>query len=59
VKHLGKTVPSTQLFTPEVFTEEVLKQLDVNVIQKHFQLPTVPLHDEISASLENDLFSNE
>jgi len=59
VKHLGRTVPSTQLFTPEVFTEEVLRQLDENVIQKHFKLPTVPLHDEISASLENDLFGDE
>lgn len=39
VAHLGKTVPSTQLFTPEVFTDEVLKKLDETVIQPHFKLP--------------------
>jgi hypothetical protein len=39
VRHLGKTVPSTQIFTPEVFTEDVLRQLDENVIQPHFKLP--------------------
>jgi RecA/RadA recombinase len=39
IKHLGKTIPSTQLFTPEVFTDEVLKALDEKVIRKHFELP--------------------
>jgi len=39
VRHLGKTVPSTQIFTSEVFTEDVLRQLDENVIQPHFKLP--------------------
>ena len=39
VRHLGKTVPSTQLFTPEVFTEEVLRLLDEKVIQPYFKLP--------------------
>jgi hypothetical protein len=39
VRHLGKTVPSTQIFTPEVFTDEVLKMLDEKVIQPHFKLP--------------------
>lgn len=39
VKHLGKTVPSTQIFTDEVFTEEVLRDLDEKVIQPHFKLP--------------------
>lgn len=43
VAHLGKTVASTQLFTPEVFTEEVLRALDEKVIKSHFQLPD--LHD--------------
>lgn len=49
VRHLGKTVPSTQIFTPEVFTEDVLRQLDENVIQPHFKLPD--LFDE--SDLEN------
>lgn len=47
VKHLGKTVPSTQIFTPEVFTDEVLRQLDENVIQKHFKLPDLFDMDEL------------
>jgi len=39
VKHLGKTVASTELFSPEVFTQEVLELLDKNVIHKKFKLP--------------------
>lgn len=39
VRHLGKTVPSTQIFTSEVFTPEVLKELDEKAIQPHFKLP--------------------
>ncbi|MFN9897437.1 MAG: hypothetical protein ACK55Z_01310, partial [bacterium] len=38
VRHLGKTVPSTQIFTSEVFTDEVLKTLDEKVIQPYFKL---------------------
>lgn len=39
VKHLGKTVPASQLFTSEVFTPEVLKQLNDNVIKDFFAFP--------------------
>lgn len=39
VRHLGKTVPSSQLFSPEVFTMDVLKELDEKVIKPHFLLP--------------------
>ena len=52
VKHLGKTITSSQLFTPEVFTESVLKQLDENVIRKHFVLPAMGSNDEITNALE-------
>jgi RecA/RadA recombinase len=52
VKHLGKTITSSQLFTPEVFTESVLKQLDENVIRKHFVLPAMGSNDEITDALE-------
>jgi len=45
VKHLGKTIASTQLFTPEVFTDEVLKSLDEKVIKPHFLLPDVVKDD--------------
>jgi hypothetical protein len=39
IRHLGKTIAGTQLFTSEVFTEEVLKELDEKVIKPHFLLP--------------------
>jgi RecA/RadA recombinase len=54
VKHLGKTITSSQLFTAEVFTQEVLEQLDVNVIQSHFKLPAMASNDEISFALESE-----
>lgn len=52
VKHLGKTVASTELFTPEVFTQEVLQQLDVNVIQPKFKLPDLSDPNELIEDLE-------
>ena len=55
VKHLGKTITSSQLFTAEVFTEDVLRQLDENVIKKHFILPSMGTNDEITNALEADL----
>jgi RecA/RadA recombinase len=54
VKHLGKTVASTELFTPEVFTEDVLRQLDVNVIMPKFKLPDLSDPIEILNDLEID-----
>jgi archaellum biogenesis ATPase FlaH len=57
VRHLGKTIASTQLFTPEVFTEEVLRQLDENVIKPHFKLPDVvkdDFLDEIASDEEGE-----
>ncbi len=55
VKHMGKTITSSQLFTAEVFTEDVLKQLDENVIKKHFILPSMGSNDEITNALEADI----
>ena len=49
IKHLGKTVTSSQLFTPEIFTDEVLKQLDEAVIKPHFILPDISKDDILSA----------
>jgi len=54
VRHLGKTVTSSQLFTSEVFTQEVLEELDENVIQTHFKLPAMASNDEISSALESE-----
>jgi hypothetical protein len=59
VAHLGKTVASTQLFTPEVFTEEVLRKLDVNVIQPHFKLPDLFDEKELEEFIEGDEENND
>jgi RecA/RadA recombinase len=61
VKHLGKTVASTELFTEKVFTEEVLRQLDVNVIKDKFKFPDLADHSDIIDSLdvESDSDSDE
>jgi hypothetical protein len=37
------------LFTPEIFTDEVLKQLDEAVIKPHFILPDIAKDDILSA----------
>lgn len=52
VRHLGKTVASTELFTPEVFTKEVLQQLDENVIKDKFKLPDLTDHSDLLNDLE-------
>jgi RecA/RadA recombinase len=40
IKHLGKSVPSIEhLFTKEIFTMEVLQDLDNNVIKPTFEYP--------------------
>jgi recombination protein RecA len=54
VRHLGKTIASTQLFTPEVFTDAVLKELDENVIKPHFLLPDLFDEAELAAFDEMD-----
>jgi len=41
VKHLGSTIKAGQLFTSSVFTEEILKSLDENVIKPLFELPNI------------------
>lgn len=59
VAHLGKTVASTQLFTPEVFTEEVLRKLDANVIQPYFKLPDLFDEKELEEFIEGDEENND
>lgn len=59
VRHLGKTVPSTQIFTAEVFTEDVLKQLDENVIQPHFKLPDLFDESELEDLVNGDIEEQE
>lgn len=52
VRHLGKTVASTELFTADVFTKEVLEQLDENVIKDKFKLPDLTDHSDLLNDLE-------
>lgn len=40
VAHLGRTVPLNKFYTPEVFTDEILKLLDDKVIRPLFELPS-------------------
>lgn len=47
IKHLGKTIKASQLFTHEVFTEEVLKAMDEEVIRPMFELPNVTESDTL------------
>jgi len=53
VKHLGKTVASTELFTPEVFTDAVLRQLDDNVIKNKFKFPDLTDHSDLLDDMDN------
>lgn len=60
VKHLGKTVASTELFTDKVFTREVLEQLDENVIKPKFKFPDHSNNEDLLKSLEdNNLEEND
>jgi RecA/RadA recombinase len=52
IRHLGKTIFPKDLLKPDVFTAEVLKQLDDNVIQNSFKFPD---RNEI----ENEIFIGE
>jgi len=47
-KHLGGEVPLSDLYTPKVFTEDVLKQLDENIIKKTFMLPSIESLDDLT-----------
>lgn len=58
VKHLGKTVTSSQLFTAGIFTQEVLESLNEKVIKQHFLLPTMGTNEEITNALEAEIGSD-
>ena len=40
VRHLGKALPITDLWTKEVLTDEILDYLDEHVIRPNFELPS-------------------
>ena len=47
-KHLNGEIPLSELFTEKVFTMEVLKQLDENVIKPTFQLPDIESLEDLA-----------
>jgi RecA/RadA recombinase len=51
-KHLNGEVPLAELFTEKVFTMEVLKQLDENVIKPTFMLPDIESLDDLAEITE-------
>ena len=53
IKHLGKTIKAGQLFTSEVFTEDILKQLDEIVIRPMFELPNIIESDNVGDFFED------
>jgi RecA/RadA recombinase len=53
VKHLGKTIKAGQLFTQEVFTDEILKEIDEKIIKPTFELPEV-----VDSNGTGDLFDD-
>lgn len=53
IKHLGKTIKAGQLFTSEVFTEDILKQLDELVIRPMFELPNIIESDNVGDFFED------
>jgi len=52
VRHLGKTVTTSELFTAKVFTPEVLEQLNNNVIKSKFHLPELMDYADIVNSID-------
>ena len=52
VKHLGKTVTTSELFTAKVFTPEVLEKLDNKVIKSKFHLPELMDYEDIVNSID-------
>jgi RecA/RadA recombinase len=47
-EHLGGEVPLAELYTDKVFTEEVLRKLDDNVIKKTFMLPSIESLEDLA-----------
>jgi RecA/RadA recombinase len=46
VKHLGRTLKGSAIFCSEVFTDDVLKKLDEEIIRPMFELPKIVQEDD-------------
>lgn len=51
-KHLGE-IPLSELYTPRVFTDEILHQLDDNIIKKTFMLPSIESLEDLAQVTED------
>jgi hypothetical protein len=47
-KHLKEEVPLAELYTERVFTEDILKQLDENIIKNTFMLPSIESLEDLA-----------
>ena len=54
VSHLGKQLPLNMLFTPQVFTDELLHKLDDEVIRPNFELPSQESFDDLSEFVDTE-----
>ena len=52
VRHLGKEIPKQELYTPEVFTDELLKKMDETVIRPNFELPSSDSNTDVEELFE-------
>jgi hypothetical protein len=59
IKHLGKTVTSSQLFNGEIFTDDVLSMINEKVIKPHFLLPDLFDEDELAILADPELDTEE
>ena len=59
VKHLGKKIPVTDFYTPEVFTDELLHKLDEEVIKPNFELPSSDSMMDVEEFLEDGFNGDE
>jgi RecA/RadA recombinase len=46
VKHLGKTLKGSAIFSGEVFTQEILHMMDEKIIRPKFELPKIVMEEE-------------
>lgn len=56
-RHLGGEVPLAELYTEKVFTQEVLRELDENIIKPTFMLPSIESLDDL-AEVTGDLLDD-
>jgi RecA/RadA recombinase len=60
VRHLGAEIKPQELFTPNVITQDVLKELDEKIIKKLFMLPNIGDVNEIEdEEITGDIFNDE